>query len=151
MAMHLSTHPTSYPTRYQEIAAKLEQELRQHYRCGDYLPAEQQLAARFEVNRHTLRREPCHARAHVGHAQGQVAQAARLGVRGARWWRGKRKQLQLRAIGQLQVEFVRLALGAVHLMDHGQAQHLSVEVPGTGVVRRNDRYVVQARDLQRPG
>ncbi|EFA5972056.1 GntR family transcriptional regulator, partial [Escherichia coli] len=51
--MHLSTHPTSYPTRYQEIAAKLEQELRQHYRCGDYLPAEQQLAARFEVNRHT--------------------------------------------------------------------------------------------------
>lgn len=56
MAMHLSTHPTSYPTRYQEIAAKLEQELRQHYRCGDYLPAEQQLAARFEVNRHTLRR-----------------------------------------------------------------------------------------------
>ena len=24
--MHLSTHPTSYPTRYQEIAAKLEQE-----------------------------------------------------------------------------------------------------------------------------
>ena len=42
--MHLSTHPTSYPTRYQEIAAKLEQELRQHYRCGDYLPAEQQLA-----------------------------------------------------------------------------------------------------------
>ena len=54
--MHLSTHPTSYPTRYQEIAAKLEQELRQHYSCGDYLPAEQQLAARFAVNRHTLRR-----------------------------------------------------------------------------------------------
>lgn len=54
--MHLSTHPTSYPTRYQEIAARLEQELRQHYRCGDYLPAEHQLAARFDVNRHTLRR-----------------------------------------------------------------------------------------------
>ena len=54
--MHLSRHPTSYPTRYQEIAARLEQELRHHYRCGDYLPAEQQLAARFEVNRHTLRR-----------------------------------------------------------------------------------------------
>ena len=35
---------------------RLEQELRHHYRCGDYLPAEQQLAARFEVNRHTLRR-----------------------------------------------------------------------------------------------
>ncbi|HGY5922203.1 TPA: GntR family transcriptional regulator, partial [Klebsiella michiganensis] len=53
--MYLSRHPTSYPTRYQEIAAKLEQELR-HYHCGDYLPAEQQLASRFEVNRHTLRR-----------------------------------------------------------------------------------------------
>lgn len=54
--MNLSRHPTSYPTRYQEIAAKLEQELSQHYRCGDMLPAEHQLAARFEVNRHTLRR-----------------------------------------------------------------------------------------------
>ncbi len=54
--MHLSRHPTSYPTRWQEIAAKLEVELRTHYRCGDYLPAEQQLADRYEVNRHTLRR-----------------------------------------------------------------------------------------------
>ena len=66
--MHLSTHPTSYPTRYQEIAAKLEQELRQHYRCGDYLPAEQQLAARFEVNRHTLRRAIDHWWKKVGTA-----------------------------------------------------------------------------------
>ena len=54
--MHLSRHPTSYPTRYQEIAARLEQELRNNYRCGDYLPAETQLAAYYEVNRHTLRR-----------------------------------------------------------------------------------------------
>lgn len=54
--MHLSRHPTSYPTRYQEIAALLEVELRNHYRGGDYLPAESQLAARYEVNRHTLRR-----------------------------------------------------------------------------------------------
>ncbi len=53
--MYLSRHPTSYPTRYEEIAAKLELELR-HYRCGDYLPAEHQLAARYAVNRHTLRR-----------------------------------------------------------------------------------------------
>ena len=30
--MHLSRHPTSYPTRYQEIAALLEQELRHNYR-----------------------------------------------------------------------------------------------------------------------
>ena len=49
--MHLSRHPTSYPTRWQEIAAKLEVELRTHYRCGDYLPAEHQLADRYEVNR----------------------------------------------------------------------------------------------------
>lgn len=55
--MHLPRHPTSYPTRWQEIAAKLEVELRTHYRCGDYLPAEQQLADRYEVNRHTLRRQ----------------------------------------------------------------------------------------------
>ncbi|HEY3591855.1 MAG TPA: phosphonate metabolism transcriptional regulator PhnF [Buttiauxella sp.] len=54
--MHLSRHPTSYPTRYQEIAALLELELRKNYRSGDYLPAESQLAARYEVNRHTLRR-----------------------------------------------------------------------------------------------
>ncbi|CAI0874213.1 phosphonate metabolism transcriptional regulator PhnF [Serratia fonticola] len=53
---HLSRHPTSYPTRYQQIAAQLEQELCSQYRCGDYLPSEQQLAERFEVNRHTLRR-----------------------------------------------------------------------------------------------
>ncbi|MFP1455289.1 phosphonate metabolism transcriptional regulator PhnF [Escherichia coli] len=44
------------PNTLSRDSQKLEQELRQHYRCGDYLPAEQQLAARFEVNRHTLRR-----------------------------------------------------------------------------------------------
>ncbi|TKI07923.1 phosphonate metabolism transcriptional regulator PhnF [Martelella alba] len=54
--MDLSRHPTSYPTRYQQIAALLEEELRAYYRTGDYLPSEQRLAERFEVNRHTLRR-----------------------------------------------------------------------------------------------
>lgn len=54
--MHLSRHPTCYPTRYQEIAALLELELRQNYQCGDYLPAEHQLAEHYDVNRHTLRR-----------------------------------------------------------------------------------------------
>lgn len=52
----LSRPLTSYPTRYQQIAALLEQELRSYYRCGDFLPPEQQLADRFQVNRHTLRR-----------------------------------------------------------------------------------------------
>ncbi|MFS2225005.1 phosphonate metabolism transcriptional regulator PhnF [Pantoea sp. B65] len=51
--MNLSRHPT---TVYQAVAAQLEDELRQGYRCGDYLPSEQQLAARYAVNRHTLRR-----------------------------------------------------------------------------------------------
>jgi len=54
--INLSRHPTTYPTRYQEIAALLEGELRAQYRSGDYLPSEQQLAQRFQVNRHTLRR-----------------------------------------------------------------------------------------------
>lgn len=51
--MNLSRHPT---TLYQAIASQLEEELRSHYRCGDYLPAEKLLAERFAVNRHTLRR-----------------------------------------------------------------------------------------------
>lgn len=51
--MHLSRPPT---TRYQAIALQLENELHRHYRCGEYLPSEKQLAERFAVNRHTLRR-----------------------------------------------------------------------------------------------
>lgn len=51
--VQLSRHPT---TRYQAIAAQLEEELRTAYRRGDYLPSEQQLAQRYAVNRHTLRR-----------------------------------------------------------------------------------------------
>lgn len=51
--MEISRHPT---TVYQAVAAQLEQALRENYRSGDYLPSEQQLAERYEVNRHTLRR-----------------------------------------------------------------------------------------------
>ena len=51
--LNLSRHPT---TLYQAIAARLEDELRDRYRCGEYLPSEKQLAAHYEVNRHTLRR-----------------------------------------------------------------------------------------------
>ncbi|RWR02257.1 phosphonate metabolism transcriptional regulator PhnF [[Pantoea] beijingensis] len=51
--MNISRHPT---TVYQAVAAQLEEELRKGYRCGDYLPSEQQLATRYAVNRHTLRR-----------------------------------------------------------------------------------------------
>jgi len=40
---------------YLELAQVLRRELR-HYRSGDFLPGELQLARRFAVNRHTLRR-----------------------------------------------------------------------------------------------
>lgn len=40
---------------YLELAQVLRGELR-HYRIGDFLPGEMQLARRFAVNRHTLRR-----------------------------------------------------------------------------------------------
>ena len=51
--MQLSRPPT---TLYQAIAARLEEALRERYKCGDYLPSEKQLATHYAVNRHTLRR-----------------------------------------------------------------------------------------------
>lgn len=42
--------------KYLGIAAVLRGELGERYRPGDWLPAEDQLADRFQVNRHTLRR-----------------------------------------------------------------------------------------------
>lgn len=41
---------------YQEVAETLEQEIRQNLACGHYLPSEAELAKRFSINRHTLRR-----------------------------------------------------------------------------------------------
>ncbi|MEI8634179.1 GntR family transcriptional regulator [Vibrio sp. PP-XX7] len=41
---------------YLSIASTLRHEVRDHYLAGEYLPPEKQLAARFAVNRHTLRR-----------------------------------------------------------------------------------------------
>ncbi len=41
---------------YLDIAQVLEKEVKQKYRPSDYLPPEGQLAKRFDVNRHTLRR-----------------------------------------------------------------------------------------------
>ncbi|GAL24535.1 transcriptional regulator PhnF [Vibrio variabilis] len=41
---------------YLDIASVLDQEVREQYTPGEYLPSEGQLAKRFEVNRHTLRR-----------------------------------------------------------------------------------------------
>lgn len=50
--MKLSRHAEP---KYRELANVLRHEL-QEYAAGDYLPSEKQLAGRFEVNRHTLRR-----------------------------------------------------------------------------------------------
>lgn len=41
---------------YEDVAQTLEKEIRQTLRCGDYLPSEAELARRFAINRHTLRR-----------------------------------------------------------------------------------------------
>lgn len=41
---------------YFQIARQLEQEVANQYSAGDYLPSEGELASRFGVNRHTLRR-----------------------------------------------------------------------------------------------
>jgi GntR family phosphonate transport system transcriptional regulator len=41
---------------YLEIAQKLKSDIHQNYESGDFLPAEQKLASRFQVNRHTVRR-----------------------------------------------------------------------------------------------
>lgn len=41
---------------FQQIANVLKDEIDAIYQAGDYLPSEQQLAERFSVNRHTLRR-----------------------------------------------------------------------------------------------
>lgn len=41
---------------YMQIAAHLELEVAKHYKSGDVLPPEGELATRFGVNRHTLRR-----------------------------------------------------------------------------------------------
>ncbi|MFT6916359.1 MAG: GntR family phosphonate transport system transcriptional regulator [Motiliproteus sp.] len=41
---------------YLNIATQLRDEIRDRYTSGDLLPAEKQLAERFKVNRHTLRR-----------------------------------------------------------------------------------------------
>lgn len=55
--MHLSrqAQPLHREPRYRELANTLRSELTR-FTAGDYLPAEIQLAARFAVNRHTVRR-----------------------------------------------------------------------------------------------
>lgn len=41
---------------YEDVARALETEIREKFRSGEYLPSEIQLAQRFSINRHTVRR-----------------------------------------------------------------------------------------------
>ena len=43
-------------TVYSQIARSLEEEIQRFHQAGDFLPSEQELAVRFAVNRHTVRR-----------------------------------------------------------------------------------------------
>ena len=43
-------------TVYSQIARSLEDEIQRFYKAGDFLPSEQELAIRYAVNRHTVRR-----------------------------------------------------------------------------------------------
>lgn len=43
-------------TVYSQIARSLEDEIQRFYTAGDFLPSEQELALRYAVNRHTVRR-----------------------------------------------------------------------------------------------
>lgn len=52
---HLSIVEQTVP-RYQVIRESLAEEIKRHFGPGDQLPSESQLAERFAVNRHTLRR-----------------------------------------------------------------------------------------------
>lgn len=51
--MNIAEQPTP---RYQAIREALAEEIKSHFSAGDQLPSESQLAERFAVNRHTLRR-----------------------------------------------------------------------------------------------
>jgi len=47
---------SSTETVYSQVSRSLEHEIKSLHRPGDYLPSEQELASRFSVNRHTIRR-----------------------------------------------------------------------------------------------
>jgi GntR family phosphonate transport system transcriptional regulator len=55
MTLH-AVNRNSAETVFSQIARALKDEIEAVYQSGDYLPSEQQLADRFCVNRHTLRR-----------------------------------------------------------------------------------------------
>jgi hypothetical protein len=99
------------------------------------------------LHRDALHREFVGGRLHVVHFEGQVPQAPSLGPRGSRRRIRKREQLDLRAVGQCQVELVRVARRAVVLGDHAQAEHLGVEALRHRVVGADDGGVMDAIEL----
>ena len=56
MSVHLVSRGEGSPSIYRQIHYILMQEIQELYSAGDILPAETELAERFGVNRHTLRR-----------------------------------------------------------------------------------------------
>lgn len=82
----------------------------------------------------------------IAHGERQVPQPARLGVAGPRRRVREAEQLDLRAVGQLEVEFVRSAGFPVHLGKHLQAEHLDVEPFRPLVVRADHSDVVRAME-----
>jgi GntR family phosphonate transport system transcriptional regulator len=56
MSVHLIQRGEGSLPVYRQISEALRLEIQNHYKSGDALPAEAELAQRFKVNRHTLRR-----------------------------------------------------------------------------------------------
>ena len=86
---------------------------------------------------------------HAVHPEGQMAQAAGLGMGDApgRIWGREDFQLDLRSQGQIQlpVGFVR----ALVFADHPEAQLVHIEIPGNGVIGHDDGHVVDGVELHR--
>lgn len=78
----------------------------------------------------------------IGNSECKVTQPARLRLSSPLRWCGKAEQLELRSIGQREVELVRIAISTVSLGDDTQPQGLRVERAGTGVFRYDDRDMV---------
>jgi GntR family phosphonate transport system transcriptional regulator len=127
--------PTETATIWRQIRDELGAELGQRYRPGDRLPSEAQLATRFDVNRHTVRRALAalqaeglvHSRRGAGVFVTAAPIAYRLGLR-TRFTRnlaeagqtGSREILRLETVGGTEAELDALGLGPgepVHVLE----------------------------------
>ena len=85
-------------------------------------------------------------RVEVADAEREVAQTLGLRARGARWWIGEGEEFDLDAIGEGEIEFVGVAVGAVIFGDDAEAEGLDVEAAGARVVGADDGEVVEAEE-----